>query len=37
MPRERTQVHEDRELDWARWVRRAVADICALREGETVQ
>jgi hypothetical protein len=31
MPMEGAQVHENRELDWARWVRRAAADICALR------
>ena len=33
MPGEGTQAHENRELDWARWVRRAAADICALRRG----
>ena len=27
----RTHAHENREFDWARWVRRAAADICALR------
>jgi hypothetical protein len=26
MPWEGTQVHENRELDWARWVRRAAAE-----------
>ena len=31
MRREGTHAHENRELDWARWVRRAAADICALR------
>ena len=31
MPGEGTRVHENRELDWARWVRRAAADRCALR------
>jgi len=30
LPR-RTRAHEDREPDWERWVRRAAADICALR------
>ena len=28
----RTHAHENRELDWARWVRRAAADICAAAE-----
>jgi hypothetical protein len=31
MPREGTQVHENRELGWARWIRRGAADICTLR------
>jgi hypothetical protein len=31
MPRESAQVHENRELGWARWVRRAAADIFSLR------
>ena len=31
MPGEGTKVHENREPDWAMWVRRAAADICALR------